>query len=94
MSACETVTTGSQPQSCAACSQPTVDPHVACWVCVEKAVNFAGQLDEAAADHETALLVRNADRVSRVRLIGLFSAYPHLPVRTVLEISLRGEETR
>lgn len=78
-------TSGSQPQTCAACNQPTVDPRPVCWVCVEQAKNMPAQMDDsAAATQDTARMKKlNADRVFIATL--LISSPAHLSAAEIID---------
>ena len=84
-------TTGSQPQTCAACLQPTVDPRPACWVCIEQAQGFAGQMDDAAHGHEDTARIEAIKRKGNLYVGSLFIANQAMDPRDVLDLLTRTE---
>ena len=87
MSHPETTTAGTQPQPCAACNQPTLHAHAACWPCIEQARNFGTQMTEAASGHEDAVRFNRGEAV-RTQIGTMLIAYPHLSFREVVDMAI------
>ena len=70
--------------SCAACNNPTLHAHAACWPCIEQARNFGTQMTEAASGHEDAVRFNRGEAV-RTQIGAMLIAYPHLGFREVVD---------